>query len=133
MKAVRSIFVLLFLVTTTIIVSSCEQQDVEITIWAWNRNVAILEDAVERYQQDVDSSFTAVVESFSQGDIDTRFKSAKELNDGSMMAHIVLADSNRIRGYADAWPDLFVDFKSEGLSEQDRERFMQSTIQIATV
>ncbi len=133
MKAVRSIFLIFMLVMTSLIVVSCEQEEVEITIWAWNRNVAIMEDAVERYQEDVDASFKAVVESFSQGDIDTRFKSAKELNDGSLMAHVVLADANRIRGYADAWPDLFVDFKNEGLSEQDQARFMQSTIQIATV
>jgi lactose/L-arabinose transport system substrate-binding protein len=44
-----------------------------------------------------------------------------------------LADANWIRGYADAWPELFVDFAEEGLSEEEQSGFVQSTIQIATV
>ena len=57
--------------------SACGSEPVDLTIWAWNRNVDILTDAVERYKEEVDSEFNATVLSFSQGDIDTKIYGSK--------------------------------------------------------
>ncbi len=110
--------------------SACGSEPVDLTIWAWNRNVDILIDAVERYKEEVDSEFNATVLSFSQGDIDTKFMAAKELNNPETMADVILVDSMKLRGYYDMWPEIFETFD---ISDDAAEKFVSSTIEVATI
>ena len=108
----KKVLVFAMFVATVLLMVACNKtEDKEVVIWAWNRNVDILTDAIERYQADVDSTFKAKVESFSQNDIDAKFLTARELNEATMMADVMLLDSNNVRRYNDLWPELFFRFQ----------------------
>jgi lactose/L-arabinose transport system substrate-binding protein len=121
-------------VATLLLLVACNTANrEELVIWAWNRNVDILNDAVQRYQETVDPLFKARVESFSQNDIDAKFLTARELDDATLMADIVLLDSNNVRRYYDAWPSLFVDFNKQGVNSNMKSTLVSSTVGLASI
>jgi len=126
----KKLFLLLIITSIGFSLSACKSEPTDLTIWAWNRNVDILTDAVERYKEEVDSSFNATILSFSQGDIDTKFKAALELDNPETLADVILVDSMKLRGYYDLWSELFSEFK---IKNSESEKFVSSTIDVATI
>lgn len=130
MKAVRWIVGLLLISALTLSIIGCKNEDGLITIWAWNKNVDILQDAVERYQ-DVNPDFNAEVVSYSSGDIDQKFKSAsQQKNGGNYIADILLGDAINMRAYIAQWEDIFVNFAEYGVTEEFQNQFVRSTIDL---
>ena len=113
---------------------SCGQsaETVDLSVWAWNRNVDILNDAIVRYQDEVDPTFSATVTSFSSNDVHTKVNNAIEQLDGSQIADIVLGDSIYMRSYFSKWADLFVNFKNYGLNESEESKFLNSAVELVT-
>lgn len=111
--------------------SSCAETEPRVlTIWAWNRNTAILENAIQRYKETVDPSFEAQVISFSQNDIDMKIQSAIQLGNGEDLADILLGDAMRIRGYHDRWPELFYDFSKSKITSKELSGFAPASIDL---
>lgn len=134
MKAFKTTLKVLFLFVFLFVLYGCNNtEDEEIVIWAWNRNVQIMEAAIEMYQDEIDETFQARVESFSQGDIDVKFKTSANLNRGEDMADIILGDAMKMRGYYDLWPDLFYVFNDTDISIIDKERFVSSTVDLVEI
>jgi len=111
--------------------TACNNQQDIITIWAWNQNVAIMEDAISRYKE-IEPSFNGKVESFSQGDIQTKFFAAKQLANPTSLADVMLIDAMNLNVYYDQWSDLFYDFNDD-IDETSLELFVPSTIQVSTI
>jgi multiple sugar transport system substrate-binding protein len=125
----RSLFFLIALVT----LSSCGNVEaVDLTVWAWNRNVDILTEAIERYKNEVDESFSATVTSFSSNDVNTKVNSAIEQLDGSQVSDILLGDSIYMRSYFSKWDDLFVNFENYGVDSDLQSKFLTSSIELVT-
>ncbi|TVP96672.1 MAG: extracellular solute-binding protein, partial [Acholeplasmatales bacterium] len=130
----KKLFVVGLLILSFSMFLSCGTQKREdITIWAWNRNVFIMEAAIERYRQEVDSTFTATVEPFSQNDIDVKFKAASQLGKADSLADIILGDAMRMRGYYYLWPTLFYDFSQRVEAADNLNLFVPSTIDVVTI
>lgn len=127
----KKLLYLILFSMSALMLNACKESE-ELVVWAWNRNVSIMEKAIELYQEEVDSNFTARVESFSQSDIDVKFKASNQLNASYDMADIILLDAMKLRQYYDLWPELFYDF-SENLSAEEQNNYVPSTIEIATV
>src|SRR5690606_41706201 len=103
----------LFLLAVIFIsLTACTTDNEELIIWSWNQNVAIMKDAVSKYKE-INPTFNAKVESFSQGDIQTKFISAKELNQPENLADIMLIDAMNLNVYYDQWPSIFYDFSDK--------------------
>lgn len=132
MKALKKVSVVLTLLIGMLFLYSCQTTTEEITIWAWNKNVDIMNDAVSRYKE-IHPDFKAKVESLSHNDIDTKYATAKELNDGALMGDIVLADSHKIRGQYDAFKKLFVDFNKHGITTEDKAGIAASIVEIPMI
>lgn len=130
LKHVLGLFSLIFV---GILLVSCGKKDDEVVkIWAWNKNVDIMNDAVVRYQN-INPDFKAEVESFSQNDIDKKFVTSSQLKDGSLIGDVILTDTMKLRGYYDAWPEIFTDFKEYGVTSEVTDNFVQSTIDLSTI
>jgi cellobiose transport system substrate-binding protein len=125
----RGLFISLVLAS---LVGCGNASEINLTIWAWNRNVDILQDAVERYKNEVDSTFIAEVTSFSSNDVNTKVLAAIEQLDGSQVADILLGDSIYMRSYFSKWSELFVDFNKYDLTDELKQEFLTSTIDIVT-
>lgn len=126
----KLILVILFAVLS-LSLTACDVQEEEIVIWAWNQNVLIMEDAVARYKE-INPEFMARVESFSQNDIDVKFKAAKELGIGNTIADVVLVDAMNLQVYYDLWPEIFYDFTSK-VDDTKLDDFVSSTVDVATI
>ena len=131
----KTIALIMILVSSIFLVACKEDKHVsrELVIWAWNQNVIIMEDAIERYKEEVDPDFQARVEPFSQGDIDLKIKAAQQLNNPETLADVILGDSMRMRGYFVMWPELFYDFNDQNISQENLDRYVPSTVEVVTM
>lgn len=109
----KKIIFALALFTTLVFLSACMQtKDNTLKIWAWNKNVDILEDAVLRYQED-HPDFKADVIDFGKADINTKISTAASLKDSSDMADIFLGDWIYMRSNYELFPELFADLSGD--------------------
>lgn len=115
----------------TLLISGCAQKEPEVlTIWAWNLNVDILEDAVLRYQEE-NTEFEAVVVDFGKIDINTKISAASSFKDSSDMADIFLGDWIYMRKNYELFPELFADL-SENVTSSELELFPNFAIDVVT-
>ena len=97
---------------TVLSLGACGQKEDEVlTIWAWNKSVDVLEDAVLRYQVD-HPDFKAEVVDFGKADINTKISTAASLKDSGDMADILLGDWVYMRSNHELFPELFADLSS---------------------
>ncbi len=129
MKALKKTLILLPVLLSVLALVGCNTPTDEITIWAWNKNVDIMNDAITRYKE-IEPSFKAKVESLSHNDIDTKYATARELNNGALMGDIVLADAHKIRGQYYGFKKLFVDFNKYGVTDAHKANIVDSIIEI---
>ena len=133
MKALKNTVMIVLVLLGLFVLISCKNDKNEvITIWAWNKNVDIMNDAINRYKE-IDPTFNAKVESLSHNDIDNKFATARELRDGKLMADIVLADSHKIRGQFDSFKELFVDFHEHGVGDTEKDKIVSSIVEISVM
>lgn len=118
----KLVFAVTVLFASFLIVSCSGTKDDTLVIWAWNNSVDILRDAVERYQNDVDSSFKAEVVDFSKADINTKISTSSALQDSSDMADIILGDWIYMRSNYELFPELFANL-SNNVTEAQLEAF----------
>lgn len=131
MKKKFMMFMVLTIIPILILIGCGPKQDEVVKIWAWNKNVDILNEALERYQE-IDNNFLATIEPFAQNDIDKKYTTSSQLKDGTLIGDIVLADAMKIRGYHDSWEELFVDFSKYGVNDEEQAKFVQSTVDLIT-
>lgn len=114
-----------------ILLSGCTRKKTEVlTIWAWNLNVDILEDAVLRYQEE-NPEFEAVVVDFGKADINTKISAASSFKDSSDMADIFLGDWIYMRNNYELFPELFADL-SEDVTSSELEAFPNFATDVVT-
>jgi len=114
-----------------VLLGGCNQKETDVlTIWAWNLNVDILEDAVLRYQEE-NPEFEAVVVDFGKADINTKISTASSLKDSSDMADIFLGDWIYMRNNYELFPELFADL-SKYVTSSDLEAFPKFATDVVT-
>jgi len=126
----KIIFALALLATLTLSACKSNEEPEVLTIWAWNRNVDIIEDAIERYQVD-HPDFQAVVVDYGKADINTKISTAAALKDSTDMADIFLGDWIYMRSNYELFPELFTDL-SDYVSSDEIDKFPNFATDVVT-
>jgi len=130
MKNMKKILFALTIFIASFSFISCNRTEEEtLVIWAWNQNVDILEDAVDRYKNEVDSSFNAEVVDFSKSDINTKITTAAILKDSTDMADIFLGDWIYMRSNYELFPELFATL-SDDVSDSELLGFPDFAVEV---
>lgn len=126
----KFIFALALLITLVLSACDSNEEQVVLTIWAWNQNVDIIEDAVERYQID-HPDFEANVVDYARADINTKISTASILKDSTDMADIFLGDWIYMRSNYEMFPGLFTNL-SDYVSVDEINKFPNFATEVVT-
>lgn len=135
MKKRNCLFVLLAagtLITNITFLTSCDRNDNQLTIWAWNKNVDALKAGIETYKEKINPNFNAKVESFARLDIDKKFKTASQNDNKNAIADIILCDGMNVLSYYDIWSDIFIDL-SKDVDSVELNKLVPSTLDTVQV
>ncbi|KIL43221.1 ABC transporter substrate-binding protein [Jeotgalibacillus campisalis] len=110
--------------------SGGEDGETTLTAWAWNVNVGALEDAMALYQEE---NPDVKIEVEDIGRLDVYDKLSTGLAAGGVgLPDIVLVEDDRIGGYAQAFPDGFLNLSEKGF-EDNADQFPSFKQDLATV
>ncbi len=113
----------------TLFLGACEQEEEKVLqIWAWNKSVDVLEDAVIRYQE-INPDFKAEIVDFGKRDINTKISASASLNDSSDMADVILGDWIYMRSNKELFPELFANL-GDYITEDELNAFPNFAVDV---
>lgn len=87
----------------------------ELTAWAWNINVPVLEQAAEEFEKENPGFKLNVVET-GTGDVYSKLTTGLQAG-GKGLPDIVLVEDDRVQGYMNAFPKAFLNVSEKGFDE----------------
>ncbi|GGD12950.1 ABC transporter substrate-binding protein [Pontibacillus salipaludis] len=88
----------------------------ELTAWAWNINVPVLEMAAEKFEEE-NPDFKLNVVEMGTSDVYSKLTTGLQAG-GKGLPDIVLVEDDRFQGYINTFPDAFANLSEMGFDEQ---------------
>ncbi|MGM9950145.1 MAG: extracellular solute-binding protein [Lysinibacillus sp.] len=101
----------------------------EITAWAWNINVPVLEKAAEEFEKE-NPDFKLNVVELGREDVYSKLTTGLQAG-GKGLPDIVLVEDDRIQGYFESFPDAFMNVSESGF-EEHADKFASFKIDLLT-
>ena len=134
MKKIKLLGFVLILILVLSACSSSSSSDSkddkkEITAWAWNINVPVLENAAKEFEKE-NPDFKLNVVELGREDVYSKLTTGLQAG-GKGLPDIVLVEDDRVQGYFESFPEAFMNVSDEGFGDH-KDKFATYKIDLLT-